>query len=158
MNDFGIKVDCSKATIVGHGAKDGVCHLAYAALEGHSLGEAAHAFFMANKIQNAFADVSGDGIRFHERIHFVEARCFDNGNHLARVNFHEFRTHTVAGAIDGERFCMRRKFRKRGIVNSHEGFSQARIQFQNDLGSHLKVGHRVSARGRKAYATVAQYG
>ena len=52
---------------------------------------------------------------------------------------------------------MRRKFRESCIVDSHKGISETRIQLQDNLRCHLQVSHRVSARSRKAHATVAQY-
>ena len=51
---------------------------------------------------------------------------------------------------------MRREFRECRVVDSHKGISETRIQFQDNLRRHLQVSHRVSARGRKAHATVAK--
>ena len=154
LNNFGIKVNLTKAFVICHGAKYRICHLAHTTLVSKSLRESAMRFFKADKVQNAFADILRDLIGFYKRGHFIISIVFDNCNNLVRINVHKVVTDAVSCAVNRKRSCMRREFRESIVMHADAAIAQARVQFQNNLRRHFQITNGITARSRKANATV----
>ena len=157
LDDFGKQVDAPETLVVCHRAENRICDLAHAALVRHPLREVPVRFLVADKVEDAFADIARNVIGFDKRGYLIVAVILDDRDDLARIDLHELIACAITRTVYRKRPCMRGQFRKGVIVNTHAAVAQAGIEFQNNLLRHVEVADRVPARSRKAHAAIGQY-